>query len=195
MNKNIVTLGESRLSYVHLLAPQPPKNPNDEPKYGCTVLLPKSDTASKARLDAAIAAAIDLGVQTKWDGVRPPRVDIAVYDGDGGRPSDGMPFGAECKGCWVISCRSSHQPGIVDTALQPIVEAGRVYSGVYARVNLTMYPYKAQGKKGIAAGLNHVMITRDGDVLGGGVSVAEAFGDTAAPQPASSAITMDALPF
>ena len=32
-------------------------------------------------------------------------------------------------------------------------------------------------------------------VLGGGVSVAEAFGDTAAPQPASSAITMDALPF
>lgn len=188
MNANTITTGEVRLSYVHLLQPQPATQPGAEPKYSCTVLIPKSDTATKAAIDAAINAAIEDGVQSKWKGVRPPRMRINVYDGDGGRPSDGMPYGAECKGHWVLTARCKNRPQIVDTSLQEILDGTKVYSGVYARVNVSFFAYDNSGNKGIGCGLNCVQIMRDGDALGGTVSAAEAFGSPEAV-PAVNPIT------
>lgn len=56
-----VTTGEARLSYVHLFKPYA-HNQGDKERFSCTILVPKSDTATKARIDAAIEAAKQKGV-------------------------------------------------------------------------------------------------------------------------------------
>lgn len=178
-----VTTGEVRLSYVHLFKPYAAMQGQEE-KYSCTILVPKTDTATMTRINAAIEAAKQKGISDKWNGQCPPIVPTPVYDGDGVRPSDGMAFGPECKGHWVFtaSAKADYPPEIVDAGGNPILNQSEVYSGIYAFVNVNFYPYAFGGKKGIGCGLGPVMKRRDGEALGGGrVSAAQAFG---APQPA-----------
>lgn len=181
-----VTTGEARLSYVHLFKPYASMQGQEE-KFSCTILVPKSDTATKARIDAAIEAAKQRGVAEKWNGQCPPVVPTPVYDGDGVRPSDGMAFGPECKGHWVFtaSAKVDYPPEVVDKMGNPIINQSEVYSGMYGRVNVTFYPYAFGGKKGIGCGLGPVQKLRDGEALGGGrVSASQAFGT---PQPQQAA--------
>lgn len=92
-----ITINNVRFSYCNLL--QAVTKPGQtEAKFSVTVLVPKTNTAAKAAIDAAVQQAIEQGVSKCWNGVRPPLIAICVYDGDGQRPSDGMPFGEECKG-------------------------------------------------------------------------------------------------
>lgn len=180
-NDTNVTTGEVRLSYVHLSRPYSAV-PGQEEKYSVTVLVPKSDTATKQRIDAAIEAAKQRGISSKWNGQCPPALPVPIYDGDGVRPSDGAAFGAECKGHWVFtaSAKADRQPAVVDTALSPIINQSEIYSGMYGRVNLTFYPYAFGGKKGIGCGLNSVQKLRDGEALGGSApTVEQAFGGPA----------------
>jgi hypothetical protein len=175
-----VTTGQVRLSYVHLFTPY--ANPNGgEPKFSTTILLPKSDFATKQRIDAAIQAAIQAGVASKWNGIRPPQIAIPLHDGDGVRPSDGMPFGDECKGHWVFTASSKQQQAVVDASIQPILNQTEVYSGMYARVNINFFPYANSGKKGIGCGLGPVQKLADGEPLGGQMSADAAFGQQPAP--------------
>ena len=107
-----------------------------------------------------------------------------VHDGDGVRPSDGMPFGPECKGHWVFtaSAKADYPPEVVDQNGNPMINQSEMYSGVYAMVNVEFYPYMFGGKKGIGCGLGPVKKVRDGEALGGSApTAAQAFG---APQPA-----------
>ena len=67
--------------------------------------------------------------------------------------------------------------------MNPIVQKGELYSGCYARVCVSLFPYNSNGKRGIGIGLEAVQKLRDGDPLGGGVSVADAFGQGAPAQP------------
>lgn len=184
MNSTTITIGEVRLSYCNLFQPHA-NQPGQEPKFSVTVLLPKSNTTAKAAIDAAINAALDAGVSKCWNGVKPPVPAICVHDGDGMRPSDGQPFGPECKGMWVFtaSCKADRPPFVVDANVQPVIQQTEIYSGIWGRVNVTFFPYNSAGKKGIGCGLNGVQKLRDDDPLGGRVTAQEAFGaPTAAPQ-------------
>lgn len=178
-----VTTGEARLSYVHLFKPYA-HNQGDKERFSCTILLPKSDTATKARIDAAIEAAKQKGISGKWNGVCPPIVQTPVHDGDGTRPSDGMPFGPECKGHWVFTANADidYPPEVVDQNGNPMINQSEMYSGVYALVNVEFFPYMFGGKKGIGCSLGPVKKVRDGEALGGSApTAAQAFGT---PQPA-----------
>lgn len=179
-----VTTGEVRLSFVHLFKPYANEQGQEE-KYSCTVLVPKSDVDTMARINAAIEAAKQRGISEKWGGQCPPILQIPVHDGDGVKPSDGMPFGPECKGHWVFTAGSGvdYPPEVVDSQGNPIINQSEVYSGMYGRVVVTFYPYFFGGKKGIGCGkgLGPVQKLRDGESLGGiGMSAAQAFGG---PQP------------
>lgn len=184
MPANAITLGEVRLSYCNLFQPRA-QQPGQEPKFSVTVLVPKSNTQAKAAMDAAVSAAIEQGVSKCWNGVRPPMPSICIHDGDGTRPSDGMPFGDECKGHWVFtaSCKADRVPFIVDANVQPVMQQSEIYSGIYGRVNVSFFPYANSGKKGIGCGLNGVQKLRDGEPLGSSISAADAFG---APAPAAN---------
>ena len=112
--KRVVT-GKVRLSHVHVFKPNAAV-PGATEKYSVVVLLPKSDVATKARIDAAIKAATDEGVQKVWNGMRPPKVSTPIHDGDGTRPSDGMPYPEECKGCWVFTASTGVDYGAPELA-------------------------------------------------------------------------------
>ena len=178
VSKDVVT-GKVRLSYVHLFTPYA-HQVGAEAKFSTTILVPKSDVATKQRIDAAISAAIQQGVAEKWNGVRPPLLAVPVYDGDGVRPSDDMPFGEECKGHWVFTASSKQKVEVVDINLNPILNQSEVYSGMYGRVSVQFFPYAQSGKKGIGCGLGPVQKLDDGEPLGGRISAASAFGDSSA---------------
>lgn len=173
-NPTNVTTGQVRLSYVHLFTPYAAK-PGQEQKYSVTVLLPKSDIATKQRIDAAINAAVQQGVTSKWKGVRPPQIKTPIWDGDGVR-QNGEPFGPECKGHWVFTASSKTQQAIVGPDVQPILNQSEVYSGMYGRVNVNFFPFDTNGNRGIGCGLGPIQKLTDGEPLGGGVSAEEAFG-------------------
>lgn len=170
-----VTTGQVRLSYVHLFTPYA-NQPGQEPKFSATILLPKSDIATKQRIDMAINAAIQVGVSSKWNGVRPPQMKIPIWDGDGVR-QNGEPFQQECKGHWVFTASSKQQQAIVDMNLNPIINQSEVYSGMYARVNINFFPFSSNGNRGIGCGLGPVQKIGDGEPLGGQVTAEAAFGD------------------
>lgn len=182
-NQQHVITGKVRLSYCHLFKPYANPNGGGEEKFSTTLLIPKSDIATKQRIDAALNAAIQAGVSEKFNGVRPPVLAIPIHDGDGPRPSDGMPFGEECRGHWVLTASSKQAPEVVDVNLNPIINQTEVYSGIYARVSLRFFPYNASGKKGIGCGLGNVQKLEDGEPLGGRTSAASDFGDSAGYQP------------
>lgn len=193
MYQNIPTkvlTGEVRLSYANLTAPRAVQ-PGQEPKYSVTLLIPKTDTATKANIDASIEAAAQDAQGKLWSGIRPPVMPTPLHDGDGVRES-GVPFGPECKGCWVMTASTKNRPQVVhqsdiNTELLP----QDVYSGMYARVTINFFGYMSSGKKGIGCGLGNVMKTRDGDPLAGGASAASDFvsvGNIVAPSAAAPQI-------
>jgi hypothetical protein len=175
INIQDVVTGNVRLSYVNLFAPFASQQ-GAEPKYSTTVLVPKTDIGTKQRIDAAINAAIQEGISSKWNGVRPHVIAIPIYDGDGVRPSDGMPFGEECKGHFVFTASSKLAPEVVDLYMQRILNQTEIYSGIYARVSVRFFPYASNDKKGIGCGLGPVQKIQDGEPLGSRVSAATAFG-------------------
>ena len=186
MDASRVTTNKVRFSYVSVFKPRAYTQGAEE-KYSVTVLVPKSDTDTMARINAAIDAAKQRGAAEKWNGVIPPIVPTPVYDGDGVRPSDGMPFGDECKGHYVFTAtaKKEYPPEVVDALGNPIINQSEVYSGMYGRVNVQFYPYSYSGKKGIGCGLGPIQKLEDGPVLGGSrVTAADAFGAPAQPAPA-----------
>lgn len=188
------TLNDVRFSYCNLFQPKAPiNNPNGEPKYSVTVLVPKTNAAAKAAMDAAIQEAIQAGVNAKWNGQMPPVPNVCVHDGDGVRPSDGMPYGEECRGCWVFTASSKQAPFVVDANVQNIMDPRVIYSGMWGNVSVNFFAYNQAGKKGIGCGLNGVQKIRDDTPLSAHVTAEEAFkpaapapvyGQPAAPAPA-----------
>lgn len=188
-NSTRMVTGEIRFSFVNLLKPSEGQF-GGEPKYSATVLLPKSDVQTKQKLDAAIEAAKEKGKKDKWNGVVPPNVSVPIHDGDGVKPSDGMPFGEECKGHWVFTAttKPDYPPKIVDANLNPIMDATEVYSGMYGKIAVNFNPYAFAGKKGVGVYIStNIQKTRDGEPLGGSAPAADEDFAPAAPQPQQQA--------
>ncbi|GGP07334.1 DUF2815 family protein [Oceanobacillus neutriphilus] len=184
-NQTRIVTEEVRFSFVNLLTPRAIQD-GAEPKYSVTILLPKSDLTTKAKIDAAIEAAKQIGKSKHWNNVIPPMVNIPIHDGDGVKPSDGMPFGDECKGHWVFSAstKADQPPKVVDANLNPIMDATEVYSGMYGKIALNFAPYKFSGKSGVGVYIStNVQKTRDGEPLGASApDVSSDFGPSPAPQ-------------
>jgi hypothetical protein len=165
--------GEVRISYEHLTRPY--SNNGGEPKYSCTILVPKTDTTTYNDLKSALNAAYEIGVKDKWKGSRPQLRYPVIYDGDGVRPS-GEPFGDECKGNWVVTASSKQMPQTVHQSNVRVQLAETdIYSGMYARVTVNFFPYDASGNRGVGCGLGNVMKTRDGEPLSGGTTAEQDF--------------------
>ncbi len=167
---------EVRLSYVNLVQPRAnSKDPNAEPKYSVTLLIPKTETATYQNIISSIEAAAQDAQSKLWNGVRPPVMPIPIHDGDGVR-DNGTPFNEECHGCWVITANSKNKPQVVhQTDINTELLPQDIYSGMYARVTINFFGYNQMGKRGIGCGLGNVMKTRDGDPLSGGASAAVDF--------------------
>ena len=174
-----VTTGKVRLSYCNVF--QPRENMNGKKEYSVTLLIPKSDTATLQKINDAIQAAAQKGMDGAWGGAMPPQLPTPIHDGDGVKES-GEPYGDECKGHWVLSARSNenHPPEVVDQNLNKILDQTAVYSGCYAHVYINFYPYGGGNtgfKKGVGCGLGPIQKVADGEPLGGSApSASSVFG-------------------
>jgi hypothetical protein len=178
-----VVTGKVRLSFAHLTAPYAdPKRPDQEPKYSTTILLPKTDRDTKARIDRAIEAAKQAGrASGKFDAAIPlDKLPTPIYDGDGVRADGYTPFGDECRGMWVFTCGSKQRPEIWDANNNPIIDPTEVYSGMYARISCDFYPYAAPQRKGVGCGLGNVQKLADGEPFSSRTTAADDF-STPAP--------------
>lgn len=165
-----ITTGKVRLSYANIFSAKAAPGSADL-KYSSAILVPKSDTKTVNEIKAAIEAAKVAGL-AKLGGVIPPNLKQPLRDGDIEKPGDPV-----YKGHYFFNANNTKQPGIVDLNRQAILDPNKVYSGCYARVNVTFYAFAVPTQKGIGCSLNHVQFVEDGEPLDGRVSVDQAFGD------------------
>ena len=136
------------------------------PKYSVSLIIPKSDVKTVAKINAAIEAAYTEGEsKLKGNGRSVPAlsaIKTPLRDGDVERPDD--PAYANS---YFINANSATAPGIVDADRNPILERSEVYSGVYGRASISLYAFNSNGNKGIACGLNNLQKIADGEPLGG----------------------------
>ena len=181
-----VLTGEVRLSYCNLTTPRAAQQ-GGEPKYSVTLLIPKTDVATKADIDAAIQAAANEALSKVWNGARPPQLSVPIWDGDGVRKS-GVPFGDECKGHWVMTASTKNKPQVVGIDnINCELSPADIYSGMCARVTIRFFGYSNSGNKGIGCGLGNVMKTRDGEALAGSASASVDFAGVGAAPAAAPA--------
>lgn len=158
-----VVTGKVRLSYVHVFEPFS-NNPDQEAKYSCVLLIPKSDKATIKKLRDAQQAALEAGKAKTFSGSIPKNWKDTIHDGDEDADLEKNP---EYEGCLYMSVTSKTKPGVVDQKLNEIIDSTEVYSGCYARVSINAFAFNTQGNKGVSFGLNHVQKMADGDFLGG----------------------------
>ena len=136
------------------------------PKFSVSLIIPKSDTKTIEKIQAAIKAAYEEGQgKLKGNGKSVPALSVLktpLRDGDAERPDDETYADA-----YFINANSATAPGIVDADRNPILDRSEVYSGVYGRASINFYAFNSNGNKGIACGLNNLQKSRDGEPLGG----------------------------
>lgn len=167
-----VVTGKVRLSYCNLFEPRAQEEGGD-PKYSVTILIPKSDKVTLAKLQAAQEAAI----AAKWSSKRPAKVASTLHDGDGVKEKTGEPYGDECKGCFVMTVSSKQKPGIVDINLNEVLDKTAIVSGDYGRVSINAYGYDRNGNRGVSFGLNNVQFVEKGEPLGNRSRAEDDFAD------------------
>lgn len=156
---NLVT-GKVRLSYAHVWEPAA-INDNSEAKYSVSLIIPKSDKDTVDKIKKAIEQAKQDGL-AKFGGKIPPNLKLPLRDGDIERPDD-----EAYKDSYFMNASSKERPQIVDRNVQPILDKSEVYSGCYARVSISIYPFNKDVNKGIGCGLGNIQKIADGEPLGG----------------------------
>lgn len=162
----------ARFSYANVFVPKA-MNANSPEKYSVSIIIPKSDKETLAKIKKAIEAAKIAGkAKVAKNGKIPTNLKTPLRDGDEDRPDDEAYADA-----YFINANSNKQPGIVDENRQAIISADEFYSGCYGRCTVNFYAYSSNGSKGIAAGLQNLQKLADGERLGGGASAEEDFAD------------------
>lgn len=80
-------------------------------------------------------------------------------------------YAGHTPGLVMMACRSKFKPPVIDARHNPIVDPAKVYAGVWAICAVNAYSYginPPQPKRGVAFGLQSVMIIGDDTKLGGG---------------------------
>lgn len=175
MSKTQITTSRCRLSYVSAFEPKLMPDGQTE-KFSVTLLIPKSDKRTLAKIEAAQEAAVE-AFKGKNPGKKlPANMPTTLHDGD--LPKDnGDDYGPECAGCMVMTVTSKRRPVIVYADKTPMTEPSELYSGCYGRAVINFYVYDTAGKIGVTAGLNGIMKLEDGEPLSGGI-VTDADWDT-----------------
>ena len=175
----VITGPNTRWSYANVWTPKAING--GEPKYSVSLIIPKSDKKTIAKIEAAIEAAYHEGeAKLKGNGRSVPALSVLktpLRDGDVERPDD-----EAYADSYFVNANSSTAPGIVDADRQPIldqpvIDTSEVYSGVYGRASINFYAFNSNGNKGIACGLNNLQKIRDGEPLGGKSRAEDDFAD------------------
>ncbi len=168
-----------RVSFVNVV--EPAESLSGDLKYSVQIQIENDDKANLERANTAIEKAIIKGKATKWGGKKPKFRYEPLRDGNAELKS-----GDQTDKCYenvkFFSASKDPKygkPGVVDENLQPIMDAGKIYSGCYCNVDVNPYPYDNSGNKGVGWGLSNIMFVEDGDRLDGQQSAQDAFASLA----------------
>ncbi len=161
----VITGKHTVMSYLNVNEPKTPMG-GGTPKYSVSLIIPKSDTVTIAKIKAAIQAAYEEG-QSKLKGNSKFVPDLEsiknpLRDGDKERKGDEAYAGA-----YFVNANSTTKPGVVDADCNPILDSSELYSGIIGRASINFYAFNSNGNKGIACGLNNIQKLSDGTPLGG----------------------------
>jgi hypothetical protein len=178
ISETSVRLGEVRFCYANVFTPR--ANEDGTPgKYSVQVLVPKTDTQAVELIRAGVEAAKQQGVTSKWNGKMPPasKLKLPLRDGD-----EEFPDAEEYRGMYFFNATSpaDRAPGVrvlENGLISEALDGEDFYSGCYGCITVGFFPYSSNGNLGVAAGLNNLIKTRDGEKLAGGHSAEEDFGD------------------
>ena len=173
-----VIIKDARLSFVHAFHPSAVDGDPDKAKYSVSIIIPKTDKANLDAIKAAIDEAKEEGKSSKFGGKIPANLKTPLRDGDTDRADD--PAYAES---YFINATSKNAPGVLEPTKQRMTDETHLYSGCYAHVAVNFYAFNTSGNRGIAAGLNNIMKTRDGEVLAGAAPAESDFSDIAPVVP------------
>lgn len=166
-----VVTSKVRFSYANVFEPSAMEG--SDPKYSVVLLIPKSDTVTVERIKAAISAALENSKSKLFGGKIPMEYKSPLRDGD--LKTDHP----EYAGHWFINAKSDSQPGIVDKALNPIIDRNDFYSGCFGRASVNFFGYNKSGNKGVGCALLNLQKLEDGERLSGVASSPELdFGDS-----------------
>ena len=171
----VITGKRTIMSYLNVNEPKVPLG-GGTPKYSVSLIIPKSDTLTIAKIRAAIQAAYDEG-QSKLKGASkfiPALEDLKtpLRDGDKDRKGDDA-----YKDSYFVNANSTTKPGVVDADRNPILDSSELYSGIIGRASINFYAFNSNGNKGIACGLNNIQKLADGTPLGGHSRAEDDFAD------------------
>jgi hypothetical protein len=157
----------ARLGYPKLFTPEGIKgDPTSKPRYGCAIYVPKSDTKTKAAIDAEIERLS----KVHFKGKVPKSKDLAIRDGDG---EDGD---ENTKGYWIISANravSQKRPQVKDRDGRTNLDSqdSKPYAG--CRCNFLISWYVPKNWPKICANLEIVQFTADDEPFGAAAIKAE----------------------
>ena len=172
MATKVITGVNTRWSYANVWEPKAMEG--GKPKFSVSLIIPKSDTVTIGKIQAAIEEAYREG-QSKLKGNAKSVPALSTLrtplrDGDLVRPDDPAYANA-----YFVNANSATAPGVVDANRNDILDRSEVYSGCYGRASINFYAYNANGNRGIACGLNNLQKIRDGEPLGGRASAMSDF--------------------
>lgn len=166
-----VVTGRVRFSYVHVFTAKA-MSEGDTPKYSVSLLIPKTDEVTIAKIKTAIKTALEEG-KSKFGGKIPKIWKNPIRDGDKEREDN-----EEYQGCFFLNANSTRKPALLDDNREEIIDPEAFYSGCYGRAHINFYAFDVKGNKGVACGLNGLQKQEEGERLGGSItSSVEAFGE------------------
>lgn len=212
VEKVVVKLPGGRLSYAYLESPKPkPAKSGKETagRYETVVLLDPSNVEQKAAIDAikadavrvakaAFGANVDLKSLVLAFGNGDKKAFDTIVDDDTGQVlRTENPTYAAYKGMYYVNTSTPDKPLIANRRGELVdkTNAQFPYSGCYANVKVTLYPwtFTEEGvgtRRGISVDLRSVQFVADGEAFGGRAAINpeeefEALGDApgSAPDP------------
>jgi hypothetical protein len=148
-----------------------------DPKYSIVLTWPKSEKEKlKPLIEAIVTAA-----KAKWGDeavalFKVNKLKNPLRDGDVETDNEGKP---RFKGCYFVtaSANADRQPGIVDATKQPVFEESEAYSGCTFMASVNCYTFDTKGNRGVAVGLNNLLVVKKGTRLDGRKSAEEDFAE------------------
>ena len=145
------------LSYPHLFTPRAVQQ-GDEPKFSASILVAKNDPQV-----AAIQQIIETEKANGFPNGFPAKGKVFLKDGAVEHPDD-----TKLHDYYIISggAKADSKPHLVDASLNPVMDQSQAYPGAVVWAAFNSFTYDMAVNKGIAAGLNGVMLTGEMGALG-----------------------------
>lgn len=161
--KNPIVLLESgnyrtcpvRLSFPNIFSRSKPIPPNPEGKFGANLLFPVCADLT------LLKKVVEQVAKDKW-GDKPPKLRSPFKDQE-----ENLRYEGYVAGGIFLACNAHLKPSCIDAKGHVITDETAVYPGVWAVCTIRPFSYDKGVNKGVAFGLQSVMIVADDKNLGG----------------------------